>query len=151
MSLSRNASYNLVGALLPLFLSLVTVPLYLRLVGIERYGVLQIAWLLLGYFGLFDLGLGRATAFRIAALRNAPASARAETFWSALVVNLAMGCVGGGILWLVGRYALIDHAHVSAALRPELVAAIPLLALGVPIATVTGVLSGALQGRERFL
>jgi len=151
LSLSRNASYNLVGALLPLFLSLVTVPLYLRLVGIERYGVLQIAWLLLGYFGLFDLGLGRATAFRIAALRNAPASARAETFWSALVVNLAMGGVGGGILWLVGRYALIDHAHVSAALRPELAAAIPLLALGVPIATVTGVLTGALQGRERFL
>jgi O-antigen/teichoic acid export membrane protein len=141
----------LVGALLPLGLSLVTVPLYLRLVGIERYGVLQISWLLLGYFGLFDLGLGRATAFRIAALRNAPASARAETFWSALAVNIAMGCIGGVVLWIVGRYALVDHAHVSAALQAELAASVPLLALGVPIATVTGVLTGALQGRERFL
>ena len=151
MSLSRNTSYNLIGAVLPLLLSLLTVPLYLHLVGIERYGVLQIAWLLLGYFGLFDLGLGRATAFRIAALRDGPPEARAETFWSALIVNLAMGLVGGAILWAAARYFFVDHAKVSAVMRAETVAALPLLAVSVPIATLTGVLTGALQGREKFL
>ncbi len=151
MSLSRNTGYNLAGALLPLFLSLITVPLYLRLVGIERYGVLQIAWLLLGYFGLFDLGLGRATAFRIATLRDAPTHTRATVFWSALVVNLAMGVVGGAVLWFVAVHFLVNGAKVSALLRPEMAAAVPYLALAVPIATLTGVLTGALQGRERFL
>jgi len=151
VSLSRNTSYNLVGAMVPLLLSLVTVPLYLHLVGIERYGVLQIAWLLLGYFGLFDLGLGRATAFRIAAQHEASPSARAETFWSALVINIAMGLVGGALLWGAADYAFIDHAKVHAQLRAEMQISVPLLALSVPIATVTGVLTGALQGRERFL
>ena len=151
MSLSRNTSYNLIGSILPLLLSLITVPIYLRLVGIERYGVLQISWLLLGYFGLFDLGLGRATAFRIAAQRDAAPIARAETFWSAMVVNLAMGIVGGAILWMAARYALVDHAKVSVAMRAEMMDAVPLLALSVPVATMNGVLTGTLQGREKFL
>jgi len=36
-------------------------------------------------------------------------------------------------------------------LRPEILAAVPLLALSVPIATLTGTLTGTLQGREQFL
>ncbi len=139
------------GAVVPLLLALVTVPIYLRVVGVERYGVLQIAWLLLGYFGLFDLGLGRATSFRIAAQRDSTLAARAETFWSALAVNIAMGLMGGGLLWLVADWAFVRQVRVSAALQSEIRAALPYLAASVPIATITGVLTGALQGREKFL
>lgn len=151
MSVRRHTSYNLIGSLLPVALSLATVPIYLKLVGPDRYGVLAIAWLLLGYFGLFDLGLGRATSFRIAALRDAPAQARADTFWAALAVNVSMGMVGGAALWLAGAVFFTRFFKVDEALRPEILQALPLLAASVPIATLTGVLTGALQGREKFL
>src|SRR5215813_6772485 len=98
MSVSRHSAYNLAGSIIPVVLSFVTVPIYLKLIGAERYGVLAIAWLLLGYFGLFDLGLGRATSYRIAALRDASSRDRAKTFWAAVAVNIAMGLVGGLIL-----------------------------------------------------
>jgi O-antigen/teichoic acid export membrane protein len=150
MSISRNTGYNVVGALIPIALALFTVPVYLHLVGADRYGVLAIAWLLLGYFGLFDLGLGRATAHRIAALHAAPAEQRARTFWTALAVNLAMGAVGGLILWQVSAWFFTHHFKVDAAIRPEIIAAAPLLGLSVPVATLTGVMTGALQGRQRF-
>ena len=151
MSLVRHSAYNLVGGLIPVVGALVTVPIYIHLIGPARYGVLAIAWILLGYFGLFDLGLGRATSFRIAALVNAKASDRADTFWAAIYVNVGMGVVGGGLLWLAAGYFFGHVFKVSPALRPEILAAVPLLALSVPIATLTGVLTGGMQGRQKFL
>lgn len=151
MSVSRNATYNLIGAVLPVLLALVTVPIYLKLVGVDRYGVLAIAWLLLGYFGLFDLGLGRATTYSIAALKDGDPQERADVFWTAIATNIFMGLIGGGVLWAAGHFFFDQIFKVEAALRPEILASVPLLALAVPIATLTGVLSGALTGRERFV
>lgn len=151
MSVKRHASYNLIGSVIPIVLSLVTVPIYLKLVGPDRYGVLAIAWLLLGYFGLFDLGLGRATSFRIASLREAAPEARAATFWSALCVNAGMGLIGGVVLWFAAGYFFEHVLKVAETLRPEVLASVPMLAAAVPIATITGVLTGAMQGREKFL
>ncbi|MBA2919008.1 MULTISPECIES: flippase [Sphingomonas] len=151
MSVSRNVTYNLIGSVLPVLLALVTVPVYLHLVGSDRYGVLAIAWLLLGYFGLFDLGLGRATTYSIAALKDADPQERADVFWTAIFTNIAMGVVGGLVLWAAADFFFDQVFKVDPRLRPEILASVPLLALAVPIATLNGVLTGALMGRERFL
>lgn len=151
MSVSRHTSYNLLGSAIPIVLALATVPVYLKLLGPDRYGVLAIAWLLLGYFGLFDLGLGRATSFRIAALRDASPQARADTFWAALSINLVMGLVGAVVLWAAAGYFFAHVFKVDEHLRPEILAGVPFLAASVPIATLMGVLAGAMQGREKFL
>ena len=151
MSIRKNTAYNLLGSVIPLVVSLVTIPIYIRLIGEARYGVLAIAWLLLGYFGLFDLGLGRATAQRIAAQRDATASERAETFWTALTMNVGLGIVGGLLIWPIAAYFFGNFFKVEDALRPEMQSAVPWLILAVPMSTLSGVLSGTLQGRERFL
>ena len=151
MSVRRNTMFNLLGAIIPLGISLVTIPIYLRLIGEARYGVLAIAWLLLGYFGLFDLGLGRATAQRIALLRDSTAAERAQTFWTALALNVGLGVMGGLLIWPVAAYFFGQVFKIDEALRPEMRAAVPWLVLAVPMAMLSGVLSGALQGRERFL
>jgi O-antigen/teichoic acid export membrane protein len=151
LSVGRFTSYNILGSVVPLVLTFVTVPLYIHLVGIERVGILSLAWLLLGYFGLFDLGLGKATAFRIAAQRDAPPQDRAATLWGALIVNVGMGIIGGLFLWVAAHFYFRFYFKVDEVLRPEILDAVPLLALSVPVATLTGVLTGALQGREKFL
>lgn len=150
-TIAQNTGYNLAGSALPLLLSLVTIPLYIRVIGSERYGVLTLAWLLLGYLGLFDLGLGRATAFQIAALKQASGEERASTFWTAIYVNSAIGVVGAGIMWAIATYYFEHGISVDSHLRPELINSVPFLAMSVPVATLIGVLSGALQGREQFL
>ena len=150
MSIHRNTIYNIIGAVIPLAVSIVTIPLYLKLIGEARYGIMAIAWLLLGYFGLFDLGLGQATAQRIAALRNGGNEERAQTFWTALQMNVGIGFVGGLLIWPIGAYFFGSVFKVEDVLRPEMLAAVPWLILAVPMATLSGVLIGALQGTEQF-
>ncbi|SCX98131.1 flippase [Thiohalorhabdus denitrificans] len=151
MSIRRNTLYNLAGAGVPAVVTLVTVPLYLGLIGEARYGILAIVWLLLGYFGLFDLGLGRATAQRIAQLSEAPPERRTETFWTALVLNCGMGVVGALVVLPLAYLFFGTYFDLSADLKEEAMAVVPWIAAAVPVATLTGVLSGALQGRECFL
>ena len=151
MSIRRHTAYNLIGSVAPLAASLITVPLYLALIGEARYGVLAVAWLFLGYFGFFDLGLGRATAQRIAALRDGTDRQRAEAFGTALSLNAVLGTIGGLIIWPMADMFFGSVFKIDDAMRLEIRAAIPWLALAVPVATMSGVMTGALQGRERFL
>lgn len=151
MSIGRHTAYNLAGSAIPLLLALATVPVYIKLVGPDRYGVLAIAWVLLGYFGMFDLGLGRATTYQIAALKDGSDEERASVYWSAVIINLGMGIVGGAVLWLCSHYFFSYLFKVDGALREEVLSSVWLLAFAVPIATLTGVLSGALMGRGQFL
>lgn len=151
MSIQRNTIYNLLGSIIPLAISLITIPLYLGLIGEARYGVLSIAWLLLGYFGLFDLGLGRATAQKIAALREKSSQKRSQTFWTALTINVSFGVLGGLVIWPIATYFFGSVFKVEDTLRSEILSAVPWLIIAVPMTTLSGVLIGALQGRERFL
>jgi O-antigen/teichoic acid export membrane protein len=151
VSIGRNATYNLLGFLVPSLLGLIAVPIYLALIGTERFGVMALAWLVLGYFGMFDLGLGRATAQRIAALRDAGPEERTTALGTSLAANLAIGTAGAALLYPVGWYLFGHVFDLTPAMRVEAVQALPLLVIALPIATTVGVLSGALMGREKFL
>ena len=59
--LARNTVYNLFGHISPLFVALVAIPYLIDGMGTERFGVLTMAWVAVGYFSLFDMGIGRAT------------------------------------------------------------------------------------------
>ena len=121
------------------------------MIGESRYGVLAIAWLLLGYFGLLDLGLGRAAAQRIAVLTNRSDRERATAFWTTLTMNVGMGVVGGCLAWIAATYFFGQVFMVEDVIRREILSSTAWLALCVPVAMVSGVLSGALQGRADFL
>ena len=149
--IGRNAAINAGGAVVSLVISLATVPAYLHLIGETRFGVLAIVWVVLGYFGAFDFGLSRATAHYVARMQDQPPIARERVFWTALSVNATVGAIGGIILFFVGRVVFGDVVKVASDLRAEALAALPWLAIAVPLTTLTLVLAGSLEGSERFL
>jgi len=60
-TLARNTILNFVGQALPLLVGFLTIPITIQWLGADRFGIISIVWVIIGYFGFFDLGLGRAT------------------------------------------------------------------------------------------
>ncbi len=147
--IARSTLINLAGLLIPTVVSLATVPLYLRWIGEVRYGVLLLAFTLLGYFGAFDLGLGRAVAQRVA--RQESSEERNRTFWTAFILSAGMGMLGGVILYFLGHWLFADIFQIPAMLRGEAQKAIPWLAAIVPLSALISVLAGTLEARQAFL
>lgn len=151
MSVQRHTAYNLIGAVIPIAVSLVTIPLYLETIGQERYGVVALVWLLLGYFGVFDLGLGRATAQRIAASEKMSLDGQRQIFWTGFVANFGLGLVGAGALWPLASLLFGSFLKLDDGLIKEIQAVMPWMMLAVPLSTISGALTGTLQGRSSFL
>ncbi len=146
---SANLVYNVFGSLLPLITSLGTVPFYIHQIGLARYGVVTISWVLLGYFGFLDFGLSRASANALAKLQTP--QERSPVLVTAFCCNLGLGLVGGVILYAVGHLVLLHLVKVPGSLMGETSAAYPWMAAMLPLGMLSGVATGALESRDRFL
>lgn len=149
-SVASHFAVNLGGAIVPVVVALVTVPLYIRSIGLERYGVLSIVWILLGYFGFLDLGMSRAATNALSRLKRGEPE-RGEVLATSLAMNVGLGLLGAAFLFLAGDALLTRAVTMSPAVRDEALAAMPAVALLLPLAMANGVLLGALELRERFV
>src|SRR5450759_1913386 len=85
--IAKNTLINLFGQVLPLLVGIITIPMLIKGLGIERFGILTLAWIVIGYFGLFDLGLGRALTQIIAhRLGKEEAMELSGLVWTALSI-----------------------------------------------------------------
>ena len=151
VTLRRNLLINLTGLALPTLVSLVTVPLYIKVLGVDRFGVMTLVWVLVGYFTLCDFGISLAGEKRIArALATADHADIALTFWSALWTNLVTGLIGAVILWAVAGAYFHWATHAPEALLNEVTQALPWIALSIPVGNVALVFAGAISAAERF-
>ncbi len=148
-SIKHSSLINLLGALIPLLVTLLTLPFFLPLVGEFRYGALMLLWAVLGYMGVLDLGLGRAVSQQIAQVEE-PARA-ADVLWSASWLSVAMGFLGGLLLVWLAPWLSSTVFNAPTDLRLELEAALAWVLLALPLATLSSVLMGALQGRHAFV
>ncbi len=147
----RNVAYNLAGQALPMAVALVSLPVLAHQAGTERLGFLGLAWSLIGYFALLDLGLSRIVTRRVAiaddrgllgAERAVVRSLCIRLFAVVAVVSIALA------LFVPSRWVIGAHASPDVATEARI--ALPILLLTLPATVVTGLLRGALEGVQRF-
>lgn len=147
----HNALWNLAGNGLPLLIGLITIPALLFGLGAERFGLLTLVWATLGYFSLFDLGIGRATTRYVAEYwADGREVMAARLLRVGLLVLGGLGVSGGGLL--AGMAAKIPSLLIFSADLPrsEIVQSIYVVAVSLPVVLLTAGLRGALEGMERF-
>jgi len=149
--LAHNTILNFIGQVIPLIVGVITIPFIIRGLGIERFGLLSLAWVVLGYFTIFDLGLGRATTKYVAAvLGKGEEDQLPRLVWTAVTVQAILGIVG--VLVLFGITPLLVE-HILK-IPPELVGEAKftfyLLALSIPVVLISGSFRGVLEAAQRF-
>ena len=132
MSVAKHTSYNLIGSAVPIAVSIVTIPLYLNEIGLDRFGVLSICWLLVGYFNLFDFGLGKATSQKLATLARAPSQDRSRIFWTSALMSTGLSIAAILIFIPFAPFALGLIKLADPSIRAEVDAAMPLLIVATP-------------------
>lgn len=148
---TRNTLANLLGNVLPLIVGLLAIPYTVRGLGNDRFGILTIAWAILGYFGLFDLGLGRATTKYVAEYLSRDEIDRLpKLIWTSIVSQLLLA-LAGTLLALAVLPLLVDRAlRLPVVLIPETKTAFIILAASLPVVTLSNVLRGILEATQRF-
>ncbi len=154
-SIASNSLLNLLGQILPLLVGMAAIPPVLHGLGVEQFGILSLAWIILGYFSLFDFGLGRATTKLVAeqVVRNTGTSGASETarlIWSSVFLHLALGVVAGLVLWFGKRVAVCDLLGIPAASAAITIDVVAILALSLPAVLGAAALRGILEGTQRF-
>lgn len=149
--LARNTLLNLIGQVLPLFVAVLAMPMAMRGLGGDSFGLLSLAWMVLGYFGIFDLGLGRAaTRFAAEAIGRGRPEEVATIVWTSVATQMALGVVGGIALALITPWLVGTLLHIPEALVQQAHLTFYLLAISSPVVLVTATFRGVLEANQRF-
>lgn len=150
-SIIRNTVYNFLGQAFPMVVALVAIPVTLDQYGVDVFGLISLAWLLLGFFAFLDLGLGRATV-------NAVARCAAEDDWTsaggfaryALLLSLLAGGAVGAAAFLVSPWLASVVFNIPPGLLTEAEDSFRILAVSVPVVTGISAIRAVLEGSQRF-
>lgn len=151
MSLRRNSAWNIAGIGLPLIVGLGTIPYLIKSIGIEAFGILTLIWVLIGYFSMFDLGLGRALTQQVAGALASGQHSRLPTIAKTGVAFTAVAGVFGALVLAVAADSVATRwLGVSKGIQEDVVRCLLVAALGIPLATITSGLRGILEAYGDF-
>jgi O-antigen/teichoic acid export membrane protein len=149
--LSTSAAWNFLGIAGPMVAALWAIPRLVEGLGTERFGLMSIVWALVGYFSLFDLGIGRALTKMVAERWDTPRQGE--------ILELVSG--GMRLMWILGiaaglLIAVLTPWLVSSVLNiPDVLTAEARWSLWILAGTMPFVIAaagdiGVLQGAHRF-
>jgi O-antigen/teichoic acid export membrane protein len=149
--LARNTLWNLLGSGAPMIVAVFCIPILLRGLGKERFGVLTLAWALIGYASLFDLGLGRALTQLVAQKLGAGEEHEIPRLaWTSLLLMSLLGFAGTAVIFFLSPWLAGRGLNVPAALQTETLQSFRLLGVSLPFVITTAGLRGLLEAHQRF-
>jgi len=147
----RNTALNFFGLVCPLAVGFATIPMVVRALGNERFGILALVWVVFGYFGLFDLGLGRTTTRYIAdCLGRSDTAKLPEYLWTTVGLQTAIGLVAASLSHLTAPLIVRHVLNIPAGFEAETILTLRLVGWSLPVMFVGSSFRGVLEAAQRF-
>lgn len=149
MKIFRHTVFNLIGLGAPLLVAVVTIPVLIHQLGPSRFGLLTLIWAVVSYFGLFDLGLGRALTQQLAVVFSNKEYEKVGPLVGTATVLMAMLGVVAGVLMSAAASWGVSLIH-DVPDRQEAINAVYAMALAMPFIVLTSGFRGILEARHAF-
>ncbi len=149
MSIARNSALNVAGSVIPLIVAFPAMAVMARALGVERFGLVLLAWALVGYAGILDLGLSRAVVRSIAALGTSRDDHSRALSTAALTV-FALAMAGAAAIIVLG-HPLAMRMGVDPSYSEDVKAGLVLVALSLVTLLPTLVLQAYWDGVQDFV
>lgn len=143
-----NSLWNVVGSAAPTVVAIPITGLLARALGAEKFGLLTLAWGLVGYVAVLDLGVSRSVCWLVA---QEPGDARRHeaVVGTSLSISLAVSLIVGMVL-LVFAEGVPSMLKVTPANARDATTGAMVVLLTLPLLTATNVLQAFLEGLSRF-
>lgn len=149
--IARNTLFNLAGFTLPFIVLIITIPLLIDGLGDDRFGILLLAWAIVGYFSLFDIGISRATTKYVSEyLGKGKARELPKLIWTAIVSLFVLGLAAMLVWFLVSPWLISDVMKIPNDLIFETKNSFLYLGFSIPVLLMTAGIAGVFKGQQRF-
>lgn len=150
--ISHNTLFNFLGQSIPFIVGFFAIPLLIKNLGVERFGILTVVWALIGYFSLFDFGLSRVITYKVSDMfRTGNIDELPIFFWSSLMLILIFTFIGSTLLIIISCFPSLFSSQVGPESLNDGIASLRLIAVGLPAITITAGFKGLLEAEHRFL
>lgn len=144
-------AWNLSGLLLPICVAALTVPTLVEHLGQERFGLLALAWGLIGYASALDLGLGRALTQMAASCRGrGEDSTIPDILATASRITLLTGLLAGIIISLFALCGGSELINTLDTPKNEIQLATLMLAIALPAQAMSATYKGLNEAFMNF-
>lgn len=148
-----HVGWNFAGLSLPLLVAAATIPKLLATLGQERFGLLTLAWGLIGYAGALDLGVGRAVTQSVAKLRVGSSSDVEQipiVLFTAVRITLLAGGVGAIVIALSAFAGIENLLKIEEVSPSEIRLSVIFLALALPMQAISATYRGVNEAYLNF-
>lgn len=150
-SFSRNIFWNLLGQIAPMLAALISIPILIQQIGTDKFGMVTIAWMLIGYFSLFDFGIGRALtqliSQRLAEHRNTEIL---PLIWTGNILILGLGIIAAILLALLCHSIIYNWLKIPVSLQQDAAQGLMIITFAIPLTVFATGIRGVLESYQEF-
>lgn len=151
--LKKNIIANYASQLYSAGIGILILPLYIKYMGAEAYGLVGFFTMLQAWFALLDLGLTPTIARETARYHGGSMSALhyRQLFRALSTIFVGIAVIGGTALWLLAEPIAYKWLQVETLSMNAVVVAVQIMAVSVALRWLGGLYRGVITGSERLV
>lgn len=150
MSVKKNTIYNLGASILPLMAAIYSIPELITNLEDEKFSILLIIWSLIGYFSLFDFGVGRALTYELSKIKNTSYDIIDSYIKSGIIIVFFTSIIGSLLVYILANFVVEKWYQLSNEILEDSINSLLITSVAVIPTTITSGLRGALEGLGKF-